>query len=233
MEERMAKKLTTGNTTASANTETTPELASQLTIDALTPIETMIEYDSAGKTLLFDGKDNFRVLDEAVLRQLSKDNNMRYRFAKEFHDSRANQSEFASKINVDLQLVSKPAQKLDFVARKGMTGRWVRPEMIRDRMAKGWKIADAKTDAYLPMEGGVHRISRNGQDELILMEKPTAEVKKIAFANAARNTKMAGIRSRVVTGEAAQAGIQEYDESQDRAKRDWHVEETVENTEKE
>jgi len=204
------------------NTEISQSDSAPVLVDALTPVETMIDLDAKGKVLLFDPKENFVRVSEETLRVFSKENRVRYQFAADFHKSWQGVSAIDGRISVDMQLVSKPTEKLEVMkVPKGTATRWVRPEMIRDRMAKGWKIAGDEVESYLGQTGGLHRISQGGRDELILMTRPSSELSKAYVKKVEVNNKLAGFRPKVVTAEASAAGLSEYDEEHDTKKRSW------------
>lgn len=193
--------------------------------------ESIVKWDSDGVVLQFDAKEDFVVLDDVTVAALHADNKLRYTHARDFHaawqDTQA--SDAARELHVDLQLTSKPTDKLKATARNGMRTRWVRPELVRDREAKGWSVADGRTKSFLGAKNGIHRIGYNGQDELILMERSEAECKRDELAKAEANNKLAGAVPRVVTGAAAQAGFREYDEGRDTKARNWKELETAGN----
>ncbi len=184
----------------------------------------MIKLDAEGKSLVFEVGESFPEVSDEALRAMSADNRTRYSHAREIHalwSPEANDS--IDGIEVDLQLVSSPTDKLKVTVPKGMKERWVRPENIRDREAKGWKIAGSESKSFIGATGGVHKIGRIGQDELVLMIRDKADFTAAQMKKAAENSKRAGFAaaSRVVSGEAAQAGLQDYNESKDGQKRPW------------
>ncbi len=197
--------------------------AEMLMVETGTKPASVLQWDAEGHGLLFDGKQNFVELPDDVVAALSSLNKTRYRHAVEFHKvwvKTADDGVF--NIKVDAQLTSKPKDKLHYKAPKGMVGYWERPENVRTSIAKGWAIADDKSESFLGMTGGAHRIGRVGQEELILMVRDKKINDAEHFAQAAENSRKAGIRSPVVSSEARQAGILDYDESKDRNKRSWN-----------
>jgi hypothetical protein len=206
-----------------ASIESASNSAEMIIVEAGTKAEAVLQWDAEGHGLLFDGKQNFIQLPADVVAALSSINKTRYRHAVEYHKvwvKTADDGVF--NIKVDAQLTSKPKDKLHFKVPKGMTGYWERPENVRSSIANGWAVADDKTESFLGLTGGAHRVGRVGQEELVLMVKDKKKNDAEHFAKAAENSRKAGVRNPVVTPEARQAGIMEYDESKDRSKRSWN-----------
>ena len=217
----MAKsKVQEANTTTPVE-EKTPAAPRSIVIDSSTPVESVLDFDSKGTILQFDSKEAFIELDEINVRSLSRDNAARYGYAKEFHAAWLQQKAdgLDEVLKVDLQLTGRPEQKLDFKLPKGLEGRWTRPELVRDRMAKGWRIADDSAETFIGRTGSVHKIGFGGQTELVLMVKDAKEVAKARAEKASENNARAGFKQKAVTGEMAQAGIREFDPFDDDAKR--------------
>jgi len=199
-----------------------PVNAGSVTVSSGMSPEAVVKYNNEGKALVFDVQGGFPELADSVVRQLSSENRMRYSHAREIHAILRPEAELATQgIQVDLQLVSKPKEKLDATPPKGLVHRWVRPEKLRDRQAKGWKVAGKETKSYLGMTGGMHRVGHNGQDELLLMTKPRTEHEKVYAAKAIKNSARAGFTGSVVTSEAQSAGLSDYNESKDGTNRPW------------
>lgn len=193
-------------------------------VNASTSDADVIRFDGEGKGLVFSVEDDFPSLPDEVLRQLGADNRTRYSHAREIHMMQAAPSSGLEGIEVDLQLVSKPTDKLKvFTLPDNLVERWVRPENIRDKQAKGWKVAGNEAKSYIGTTGGVHKIGRIGQDELILMVRDKKSYQQAQLKKAEENSRKAGFANatKVVTSEAAQAGLSDYNEAKDGKKRPW------------
>lgn len=176
VEEKMAESTEDAGTNAPQTEEIVVKslkAPKSLVVTASTPIEVVIKSDSEGVDLLFDQKDEFLMLEEGVVRALSRENRVRYSSARQFHDTWRGQQdvEFSEAFSVDKEFVGKASDKLnDREVRSGIRARWTRPDMVSKRTAQGYKILSSdEARTYLGPKGSHHEISKNGKTELVLM----------------------------------------------------------------
>lgn len=215
--------------------DTTKEILSKnpgmLAVTTSTPVEEMLRWDEEGGGLLFDSFEEFVALPPETVGKLGRTNRLRYVQALEIHKNARDdgpgsvEDKIAGSLQVDLQTVLTPTDKLAFEVPKGFDGRWARPEMVRTYEARGWKLArgEAKSSVGADKSDGLHKLGTNGQLELVLLVKPTKLVVETQKQRSIKNERLAGTvdKQGVVDAEARMAGLDEYDESRDGKKRPW------------
>lgn len=159
-----------------------------------TPVEVVLKSDAEGCELMFEQKDEFLMLDEEVVKQLSRVNRMRYSTARQFHDNWRGQQDvaFAEAFAVDREYVGKASDKLnDIEVRATLKHRWARPDKVADYAGKGYKILSAdEAKTYLGAKGSHHEISKNGKTELVLMGLPKEIYAKREAEKVEKNKKL-------------------------------------------
>lgn len=189
----------------------------------------VLDLDSKGKELLFDGRSDFVQLSDEIVSKLSKDNKLRYNFAREFHDSWRDADGVAPEgFTVDRQNTGTATQKLEYKLPKGMRARWTRPELVASRMTRGYKVVHQEGKTYVGEQNGTHKVTNLGRDELILMSIPEAQYKKNQEKNALANAKRAGLYRESFKNEAERVGVDSYDETTDKKDRRWNEQESLE-----
>jgi len=183
----------------------------------------VLELDSQGMKLLFDGQDSFIKLDDSIVGALSRDNKQRYLQAKDFHASwrGIESNEFAAQFTVPREGFGTPMQKLEAKLPKGYRHRWVRPELVRQRMELGYKVVGDEGKSFVGSKNGVHKVGLLGHDELVLMAIPEADFSKRQVEKAVKNSKRAGMYKESFAQEAAKTGLAAFDESKDTKDRRW------------
>lgn len=155
----------------------------------------LLEWDRQGVVLLFEQKEGFLPLPDAVRAKLSRENQLRYDMAKEFHDAwRGDEhAKLVENFQVDRQAVGSAMDKMTLTAGSDMKVRWVRPDNVERMREKGYKILSAdEARSYLGPTGGHHEIGHLGQTELVAMGIPKELAHQSDLAKVRRNKEMAG-----------------------------------------
>lgn len=157
--------------------------------------ETVVQLDKQGKFLLFEQKEQFIQLPDAVVSGLNRDNRLRYEMAKDFHDAwRGDEhAELVEAFQVNKQLSGSASDRLQKEDPEGMVTRWARPGNIERYRAMGYKVLDAdEVKTYLGPTGTHHEVGSLGQTELVLMGIPKPLFDKRMAAKTQRNNELAG-----------------------------------------
>lgn len=147
-----------------------------------TPFETVVQSDKDGANLVFD-PDDFKSLSVTQLNELSTTNKQRYNVVRELAEERKNRTDVdeavARSFRVEGSAVNARQRLAIVQKRPGWRHRWERPAMLDVRRAQGWKLAGKEWKTYRDSKDGVHRIGSEGQEELLLIEIPEAQYKKL------------------------------------------------------
>lgn len=190
------------------NDAKTPKSPKSVVIGSTFDVARMVQLDSEGSELLFEQTEDFLVLSEEIVRQLSRENRQRYSLARQFHDTWRGQkdSDFAESFAVDKEFVGSASDKLnELTVRKGIHTRWARPDRVNRYLERGYKVLspdDAQT--FLGAKGSRHEISRNGKTELVLMGIPETMFEAEQKKKVKKNNEMASLWK--------QRGVQQIEE---------------------
>lgn len=186
-------------------------------IRSSTPFEKVLEFDKEGMTLSWD-TDDFGSLDSSQVRQLSKGNRDRYSVFEEMAREQASRDPEEESIATGFEVsggTGSPSERLKVTSsRKDVVTRWERPDMVNVRKEQGWKVASKGHETLRGASSdGYHRIGSKGAEELILMEIPTAQWKKLKQAR--RNRRQRALQGATNQGksEVRRLGSQPIDES--------------------
>lgn len=182
---------------------------SVLVTNAMKPVD-VVKLDQEGKELLFDQKEEFLLIEDSLVAQLSRENKLRYHLAKQFHDTwlRSAVEQRAAAIEVDPEIVGSAYDKLNKMqVNSNLHTRWVRKDRLPDVLAKGYKILQAhEASTLLGAQGNAHTISQNGKTELVLVGIPKEVYEKRLRDKAEQNKKKAAVWEQSGATELEQLG---------------------------
>jgi len=158
--------------------------------------EDVLSYDHEGGVLLFEVKGEFLPLDEEIVKQLSRENQLRYHGAKEFHDNWRGEDheKFVEQFSVDKNLSGSATDKLNVKDTKDLHFRWARPDRVSSYLAMGYRLAGPdEVQTFLGPSGNKHEISVLGKQELVLLCIPKSQFEKKMQEKVKKNKEMAGL----------------------------------------
>jgi len=150
--------------------------AKKVLVDSKMTATDVLKFDAEGAELLFDPKDGFLRLEDAIVEQLGRQNKAEYSRARVFNETYRGQEDaaFTERFKVDKEFSGTAIDKLeDITVRDGLRHTWVNPAGINQFQRKGWRVAgkdDART--FLGSTADHHEIVRDGKTELVLMVIP-------------------------------------------------------------
>lgn len=171
---------------------------------------TLLSLDAKGAELLFDGREDFVILSDAEVKQLSADNRKRYGMAQQQHEvwmsnkSSTLEDEFAS-----AQYSGRAIEKMyKMTTDPNFKYRWTDPKNVQDRLALGYTIVRAdEARTFLGATRNHHEIAMKGITDSVLMKIPVATWEKRQKARAEKNRLAAGQATDRFDQEARQAGV--------------------------
>ena len=171
---------------------------------------TLLSLDVKVAELLFDGREDFVVMSEAEIRQLSAENKRRYAAAQQQHEiwmantSSVLESEFST-----AQFTGRATDKInDLELDPNFAYRWTDPKKVQERLKIGWTIVQAgEMRSYLGPTKNHHEIGNKGQTELVMMKMPKALWDKRQKAKAEKNRLAAGAAATRFDQDARSAGM--------------------------
>ena len=205
------------------NVPISKEMSSKYWVQTGMSEEDVVRLDKAGNVLMFEVKEKFLPLSDAVVGLLSRENKTRYTIAKEFHDAwRGDEhAELVEKFQVDRSMSGSAGDKLTANVSRDLKEYWARPEKIETYRAKGWKIASAdEAKSFLGPKGGHHEVGKLGQTELVLMVKPKKLWEKDQQKKIQKAKEMAGAWKQGAS-EIARAGGQGFVATEDDRQHRW------------
>lgn len=137
-----------------------------------TSISDMLKYDSEGHLLSFDtSPEGFKELSDDVVKELSFDNKIRYRYAKEFHSKEAGEEkeEWKDRIVVTEQFAS-PNERIK--VKNGDPDKVYylsTPAKMGRHEKEGYRVVPDSSKASIGLSGK-KTIGQMGREELVLME---------------------------------------------------------------
>lgn len=137
-----------------------------------TSISDMLKYDSEGYLLSFDtSPEGFKNLSDDVIKELSFDNKIRYRYAKEFYQKEKGEEmeEWKDRIVVTEQYASPLERTTVKNGDPNKSYYLSTPEKISKHEAEGYRIVGDNDKASIGLSGK-KTIGTLGREELILME---------------------------------------------------------------
>lgn len=189
------KNFPTSGSAVPENETKSVNLLKKVTVGTGVDPENVIRWDKDGAVLLFEQKENFLPLADAVVGQLSRENKVRYSMAKEFHDAwRGDEhAKLVEDFKVDKNLSGSATDKMQVEAPKGMHVRWCAPYNIEKYRALGYKVLSAdEVRSFLGPKDGHHEIGTLGQTELVQMGIPMERYRELSQKTEAENRRKAG-----------------------------------------
>ncbi|DBA35019.1 TPA_asm: hypothetical protein vir526_00054 [Caudoviricetes sp. vir526] len=193
----------------------TPNLAKKVVVGTGFDVASIVELDQKGVKLLFEQTSDFLPLADAVVKQLSKENALRYNLAKEFHESWRGEkiAELSRSLSVDRQVMGSAMQKLSLKAPKDVVTRWVREDMVPSMIAQGYKrLTPDMAESFLGPTEGHFEISSMGKTELVAMYLPKKIWEERQKAKVEKNNKLAGAWKK--SGKSALSGVGGFTEDE-------------------
>ncbi len=188
-------------------------------------VETIVRLDKEGAILVFEQKEAFIQLDDAVVANFSRENRLNYELAKEFHDAwRGDEhAKLVQEFQVNPAMMGSAMDKLRVEGPEDLTVRWVAPYKVEKYRGLGYKVLSAdEVKTFLGATGGHHEVGRLGQTELVAMGIPKELYEKRQKAKVQENMEKAGMWKTAGLAEITQAGGQGFIESEKEVRQDWH-----------
>lgn len=137
-----------------------------------TSISDMLKYDSEGHLLSFDtSPEGFKKLSDDVVKELSFDNKIRYRYAKEFYQKEAGEEkeDWKDRIVVTEQYAS-PNERITVKNADPNSSYYLStPEKISRHEANGYRMLSDNEKESIGLSGR-KTIGQMGREELVLMK---------------------------------------------------------------
>lgn len=149
-----------------------------------TSISDMLEYDRNGELLSFEtSEEGFKNLSSDVVKELSFDNKMRYRFAKDFYqqETKTDNADWKDRIQVTEQYASPIERTSVKNPEPGKRYYLSTPEKISKHESEGYRVVSDNSKTSIGLSGR-KTIGTLGKEELILMETSVENAEKLGKA---------------------------------------------------
>lgn len=211
---------------ASKNETKNRDVAKKYIVGSGYDVETIVRLDRSGAILVFEQKEAFIQLDDAVVGGFSAINKLNYEIAKQFHDAwRGDEhAKLVEEFQVNPNMQGSATDKLTAEGPKDMVVRWTAPYLVEKRRAKGYKVLSAdEAKSFLGATGGHHEIGRLGQTELVLMGIPKELYEARQKEKTRDNLEKAGLWQSSGLADINRNGGQGFVDTETGGKRrDWH-----------